>query len=1088
MSPSLDTTANGSDDPAQLDNSDQVMDLFLHQVSEYNSQQLSYDNKLVHANNMHAQYFGAGGQVKLEQQDLALPLSSTPFMDFGDTSMAMNQDAQTSASTSTISQPDNTANGKASTKNDGKKGKGKGKEGGFLNVFSNPLLHAIPMLARNCLNFEDFLNQAALQGEQGLLGSKDSDKQHQFGNEYATPGNLMLNPGTDRSLMPKPADHPRWHVRVLGLPSTGAKSRVETQIKICLQLTNGAGDLAMNWSHLMLPEHMVARDKLKRKAQKSDHPSDDKLALNDADVLKLEAAVVCDSHPDNEIIMCTSCVHRERKRMKRKRDNKVARAANKEGSAAKLAALYAHELPDLSNDAIMAEERKKILLFNCSEFVEFNSGEATLPTRVTCYCRHHSEKVGFRLVFTIKDCHNHVLGTGSSPPIMITDDHKSSKGQSATPTPAPTGSTSHAMAPTPAIATQPAPATASNTLTRPSARKRARPDDDAKRPAKRKGGADAESDSGHSSPNTPATPASENDDAMASPSMLPSPSPSAQLDKMHLLSHAPAARSTSIVTPMSAAAHAATHANALAAASAVASSSGASVTSGSTGGVFAMSPVDPSLLTSPSMPGLLQQQAQSSAAAVQQALNQQQQQHQLTQNPLSNIYNRRRPPSAVAGTLQQQQQQQEAIYAKMMQKRDLNNAHKSSSPKLHRLIPSEGPVYGGSEVTVLGSNFYEGLTCLFGENPAVPTHCWSANTLLCILPPAPQAGPVVVSFKEHPLMLEGQDVVLFTYFDESDRALMELALQVVGLKTMGKVEDARQIAMRIVQGDSAGGGTSSTTTTTTSAGGGASSASSASGKRSVALTAKATQAIYDNARAFYYVHLEEQLIAALVAMQTVGSKPLSASASSKKYLSLTNSQQHTLLHLATICGFAKLVQLLIAMDCDVDRTDRNGYTALHFASWTGKAHIVKVLLTRNVHWQRQRTLTGKTAKQLAHDNGHHHIVALFAHQQLRAHAASKASSNSFASSSLAHPSSSIAMATASRRAWRSNTSRAVRVPLADIIPIPKSQSAIDRVASFLPLRIANALSSFYNVSASTTSMQQITQSVTALYTSMLDPF
>lgn len=74
----------------------------------------------------------------------------------------------------------------------------------------------------------------------------------------------------------------------------------------------------------------------------------------------------------------------------------MARAANKEGNAAKLAALFAHDLPDLSNEEVMAQERRKILLFNCSEYVEFDDGEVTLPTRVTCYCRHHSEKVGFR--------------------------------------------------------------------------------------------------------------------------------------------------------------------------------------------------------------------------------------------------------------------------------------------------------------------------------------------------------------------------------------------------------------------------------------------------------------------------------------------------------------------------------------------------------------------------------------------------------------------------------------------------------------------------------------------------------------------
>lgn len=157
----------------------------------------------------------------------------------------------------------------------------------------------------------------------------------------------------------------------------------------------------------------------------------------------------------------------------------------------------------------MAEERRRILLFNCNEYVEFNNGEATLPTRVTCYCRHHSEKTGFRyesrsttlfhadilkktphpflfhnrIVFTVKDNLNHVIGTGRSPPIMITDDHKSSKMQQA------------------------------------AARKRTRADMDASAtesdaPSTSRRKAEMETDSGVSSPvaSTPATPSSQIDD------------------------------------------------------------------------------------------------------------------------------------------------------------------------------------------------------------------------------------------------------------------------------------------------------------------------------------------------------------------------------------------------------------------------------------------------------------------------------------------------------------------------------------------------------------------------------------------------
>ncbi|KAI8994646.1 hypothetical protein BDB01DRAFT_202385 [Pilobolus umbonatus] len=121
-------------------------------------------------------------------------------------------------------------------------------------------------------------------------------------------------------------------------------------------------------------------------------------------------------------------------------------------------------------------------------------------------------------------------------------------------------------------------------------------------------------------------------------------------------------------------------------------------------------------------------------------------------------------------------------------------------PQLERLVPAQGPTYGGIEVTILGKGFYQGLTCLFGEHPATTAY-WNSSTMVCILPPVAHTGPVVVSFKEHPVVLECHDVAIFTYYDASDQALLELALQVVGLKMTGKLHDAKDVAMRIVQGD-----------------------------------------------------------------------------------------------------------------------------------------------------------------------------------------------------------------------------------------------------------------------------------------------
>ncbi|KAI8376339.1 uncharacterized protein BYT42DRAFT_517234 [Radiomyces spectabilis] len=1020
---------------------DDVMDFFLNQVAEYNAQQLSFDDKLADPHN--PQVLDPSYLLAVQEQTQQRPKLETASRDFSQLTM---NDAQPfidftdpkvspSASSSTPSVParQSSANGgNAAAK---KNGKAKSKDStSLLQVFTNPLLHAIPILARNCLNFEDFLAQTAVPGQNVLLGPKDGDSGN---DDYGTADRLILDPSKERSVMNKYES--QFHIRVLGLPPSGAKSRVETQIKICLQLAHtSSGELATNWSHLKLPEHMVAKEKLKRKNTK--YGTEEKPALTDSEVLILDAAVVCDSHADNEIIMCTSCVHRERKRLKRKRDNKVARAANKEGGAAKVAALFANDLPDLEDEAVMAEERRKILLFNCTEYVEFNGGEATLPTRVTCYCRHHSEKVGFRIVFTLKNHHHQVIATGRSPPIMITDDHKSSKVQT-------TGKKrSRAEVEGSPVEMEPP----VNTKRKASTMLMCN--------------ADGETDSGVSSPvaSTPATPTSQGEDGAHEQSPLPtklevtstatttfdetmdpSSSQGVGLEKhpsssKNLLSHLGQQAQDAVTFTQQLqqdCLFGSLNLNDLNMEQLMANAS------------MIPTSLSPTTLPQPQRQQEQQQQQQNQQNSL--ATLQQQQQQILShfnQNPMQTALYRRRFGGSGLGA-QQSWQNNQNIYAKIQQQQQrqqqaaADERKPTNLPRLHRLIPSEGPIYGGAEVTVLGSNFYEGLTCLFGENPAVPTHCWSANTLLCILPPAATAGPVVVSFKEHPLMLEGQDVVLFTYFDESDRALMELALQVVGLKTMGKVEDARQIAMRIVQGDSGGnsgqgerkgqGGTTSF------------------GRAGLQLdyremlTIQAASAAYYNARTLCLPRLEEKIIAALVAVTVMPTRY-------RCDLTLTNRNHHTLLHLATICGYARLVKALIKLGCDVNKADNNGFTALHFASWTGKLELVKILIGKSN--LEIRNHVGKTAERLAVEAGHQSVVDVFR----------------------------------KRRVLRPRpvTETAVRIPLTDFIP----SSAVKSVTSVLPARLTNMLSSLYTLSTNEPRVQKFTHSVGQIYNFMLDPF
>jgi hypothetical protein len=93
-------------------------------------------------------------------------------------------------------------------------------------------------------------------------------------------------------------------------------------------------------------------------------------------------------------------------------------------------------------------------------------------------------------------------------------------------------------------------------------------------------------------------------------------------------------------------------------------------------------------------------------------------------------------------------------------------------PEVARVVPTEGPLHGGIEVTVLGSNFYskfsplfigyryffplfniillllDGVHVMFGENEAFSTHYWGPTTLICLLPPSVTPGLVPVTIKE----------------------------------------------------------------------------------------------------------------------------------------------------------------------------------------------------------------------------------------------------------------------------------------------------------------------------------------------------
>ncbi|CAO3608470.1 unnamed protein product [Mucor hiemalis] len=535
----------------------------------------------------------------------------------------------------------------------------------------------------------------------------------------------------------------------------------------------------MEWSYIKLQENMLARSRLRKNQHLK--PLDGSVATmvsDESKVLQLEAKVVCASNTDQPIRMCAGCVRRERKRAERTKDGKQK-----------------NEIP-LSPEEL-EKERDRILLFNCSPMINFSSGDAILPTRITCYCRHHNEKVGFKICFVMKNDKGEIVGTGISPPIMITDDHKSSKHKSN--------------------------------------RKRSREEENSTisrpdTPATSRRGSISTDDS-------PLSLTSSRRDTIMSAQLTPLQTPSVEVD----------GEDEELITPTTL------------------------EFMNNNINKFNLSPTD-------------------------------------QRNPNVSMFNNDNN-SLITNTTAEEAWP-------FNRRRRTNRGYTSSDtnatmissilddfasvvPQLDRLVPAQGPTYGGVEVTLLGSGFHRGLTCLFGEHAATTTY-WNSNTLVCILPPAAQTGPVVVSFKEHPLVLEGHDVAIFTYYDASDQALLELALQVVGLKMTGKLQDAKSVAMRIVQGVQQS----------------------------------------SNSQPQQSSNIQQGLIESLELSNTTDALDLS----------VTNSCGHSLLHIAVILGNETLVKTLV--NCYplerkaklLNTQDNNEMTPLHFACQLNSVDMVRLLL------------------------------------------------------------------------------------------------------------------------------------------------
>ncbi|KAF0328113.1 hypothetical protein GQ607_004593 [Colletotrichum asianum] len=714
----------------------------------------------------------------------------------------------------------------------------------------------------------------------------------------------------------------------LTIHPTPTKSRVETQIPIKMTLF----PLPHGIKRLHLPTHTISKPKLLAKPP----------VERSQDTLELYTMLVCTSamvsednkrkafqraaaathspslnarsasedddeenKPQNggEVRICNGCITRERKRAARKKIKKV-------------------EEEEMWN----RDENRRVIVFNTQEIKEWQTPNGVVsdstvtgrpepvappgamqvdaPMRIACYCRHHAEKQGFQVIFTIKDWQDRVVAQEISQSIMITDDHKTHPLPSLPPAASTSENNLVPMMNTP-LDTSPlssgaAPFRLSHSSSDLQSLQRNAPPAPApsfpaanavaKQPAPAPSTTNARSLSRPPSPSLHAGPMTKK--RKTSGSRVPAHMTMTRLDTTPPPSQMP-------VNPVPSAASAST------------SPFTPNLTNFQTppDTVFqngAPSNIPQPFATGPPTPNSNDQtlftNANRSASMENMAMP-------MFSAPASAHQSRAASPSRLANGVNAVQQGQ----FNTMQYLPTAVAPARPQPTIHKIIPNEGPKCGGIEVTILGASFYQGLEVLFGDQKATTTTFWGESSLVCLLPPAPVAGPVVVTFKQsqaqagQPFSALSKQNQVFKYIDDDEEKLIRTALSILGHKMSGQLVDVKELAQRIIgQGDSSWGGP------------GPSGNGGFGGNT-------------------FNMSTESQLLKLLELIDLDDNPRMSR-------LDLRRNTGHTMLHMGCALGYHRFVAGLLARGSNPDLRDKGGFTPMHLAAMNDNESIVRKLM------------------------------------------------------------------------------------------------------------------------------------------------
>lgn len=717
-----------------------------------------------------------------------------------------------------------------------------------------------------------------------------------------------------------------YELRILPTP---LKSRVETQIPIKMTLS----PLPPGVTKLHLPAHTISKPKLLARPTPERSPDTLELhvnlvctsAMDQGDFKKkaLERAATVpqgylpdldeeENAPQNggDVRICNGCITRERKRAARKKIKK----------------------PE-EEKVWGQDEERRVIVFNTQEVKEWQPLSGVLdasgrpdpvvppramqidaPMRIACYCRHHSEKMGFNVIFTIKDFQDRVIAQAMSNPIMITDDHKTHPmaqlstqpvSEAVTSTTIPVnpsnldpqqnggfnmtqssgevaGSQHGGQSPYQASNSgRTTPTMTGRTLSRPSSPSQGGP-------AKKRKSSSSRVPNGLTMTRLDTTPppGSQGTSAQlsnATSPFSPNPSPFQQPEQIFgaLTGQAP----------------------------------------------FGNGPPTPG--STDQVPFFSNRSASMENLAM----------AQLYSAPASSHPSRAPSPNGLRnGVNASMQNQFTQSLAANLYSMPMGVGQTRVPPVIHKIIPNEGPKIGGIEVTVLGAAFFQGLEVYFGEQKATTTTYWGDSSLVCLLPPSPVAGIVAVTFK-HQGVPASQNFPMakqpptFKYIDDNEDKLIRTALSVLGHKMSGQMVDVSDLARRILNDGSS-----------TWSNGSSGNAPSSGGP------------MFNHA-AISHEHLESQLLKCLDLIDLDDS-------THKTRLDLKRPTGHTMLHLACSLGYHRFVAALLARGANPDARDKGGFTPLHMAAIHNHPEIVRRLMLVGAD-PTMRSLSSLTAADMA---------------------------------------------------------------------------------------------------------------------------